>query len=77
VTDREHALHEAGHAVMASLLGVGVRRVALLPGAGGITELDALVEDGREVRTALVILAAGDAAQASTRLPDPVDGWRL
>jgi len=77
VTDAEHAVHEAGHAVMARLLGVGIRRVALLSGAGGITELDALIEDGREIRTALVILAAGDAAQAATRVPDLVDAWRL
>jgi hypothetical protein len=77
MTDGEHAVHEAAHALAAHLLGVGVRRIALLPEGGGVTELDPLPKDGREVRTALLILAAGDAAHATTSVPDLVDAWRL
>jgi hypothetical protein len=59
------ATHEAGHVVMAHMLGVGVRRVALLPAGGGVTELDALdPADPSSARRALILLAAGDAAEA-------------
>ena len=59
------ATHEASHAAMAHLLGVRVRRVALLPDGGGVTELDPLPEEERSVRLALVVIAAGEAGEVA------------
>jgi hypothetical protein len=78
VTDRDHAIHEGGHAVAATVLGISIRRVALLPEGGGICELDPLPADGSEVRRALFVLMAGAAAQAVKPAPDePLTRWRL
>lgn len=66
------AVHEAGHAVVAHVLGVGVRQVELLEGGGGRTELDAA-----SARRALIIAVAGEVAEQTCSAPEPEVAWRL
>jgi hypothetical protein len=70
------AAHESGHAVMASRLGVKVERVVLHPEGGGTCFLGPLpTDDMAAVKRRLLILAAGDAAEAVVELP--ALSWRL
>ena len=73
------ALHEAGHAVVATALG---RRVASmrLAADGGTTTIDPPTHrnDRRARLEWTVILAAGEAAERSCAPPTPTrGGWRL
>jgi len=67
---REHvsehtAVHDASHAIVARLLGVRVLGVALHPEGGGVCEFQNPPDDGiRSARRRLLILLAGDAAEA-------------
>jgi hypothetical protein len=79
MSDASIALHEAGHATVAMALGRTVLSMRL-DADGGVTEFapPAHREDRRAVRELLVVLAAGDAAEAVCSPPVPEEGaWRL
>jgi Peptidase M50B-like len=68
------AIHEAGHAVLGHLLGLRVKQVVLHPEGGGTCQFTTRPP----VRTALVVLAAGEAAEAACpHLVLPESWWAL
>jgi hypothetical protein len=65
------ATHEAGHVVLGHLLGLRVERVVLHDEHGGTTIFSARPP----VRTALVVLAAGAAAESVYPAAQLPAGW--
>ena len=81
LTPETTAVHEAGHAVAAMLCGVRVRRVRLTGDGGGVCVCEPLPTDNprKSLRTALLITAAGDAAEDAIELLElaGAEPWRL